>query len=161
VKRIIIGLVVLLILGGAGLAIASIPSSSGVINGCYRTSGGNQGDLIVIDSAASCPAGYTALDWNQAGPQGPAGISDYEIVTETTHIAAGTYGAGFAVSVTATCSSGKSVLGGGGNGFTHTHLVTSQPNGTNAWRALHRVRFDSTDSPAFAVTSTAICATVN
>jgi hypothetical protein len=109
VKRIIIGLVLLLILGGAGLAIASIPSSSGVINGCYRTSGGNQGDLIVIDSAASCPNGYTALDWNQTGSPG---ISGYERVENYFPLTPGvTY---VTVGVTVQCPSGKQPLGGGG-----------------------------------------------
>lgn len=46
--------------------------SSGAIHGCYDT-GGN---LKVINATASCPAGWTALNWSQAGPagkQGPAG----------------------------------------------------------------------------------------
>jgi hypothetical protein len=55
-------------LGGA--AYAAIPGN-GVIHGCYN-SGGN---LKVIDTATapSCPKGYTALTWNQRGPQGPQG----------------------------------------------------------------------------------------
>ncbi len=62
--------------GGAGLALiaagvyASIPAPNGVINGCYQTASGK---LRVIDSAATCRADETALNWNQMGTQGPAG----------------------------------------------------------------------------------------
>lgn len=52
---------------GFGIAQASIPSPTGQINGCYKNS---NGDLIVIDSTASCPSGYTALNWSQGLPPG-------------------------------------------------------------------------------------------
>jgi hypothetical protein len=57
---------------GAGVAYASIPAPDGTINGCYKNS---TGMLITIDSSASCPSGYTALNWSQTGPQGPAGAT--------------------------------------------------------------------------------------
>lgn len=63
---------VLLAGGGTALAVSSsIPDSSGVIHGCYD-SGGN---VKVIDTSvtATCPKGYSSLDWNQTGPQGAAG----------------------------------------------------------------------------------------
>lgn len=50
---------VLIILGT--VAYASIPSSDGVIHGCYRTT---NGDLRVIDSEATCDTDETALNWN-------------------------------------------------------------------------------------------------
>lgn len=59
-----------------GIALASIPDSGGVIHACYKTPVPAHGTpLSVIDSGAggSCPNGYVALTWNQAGPQGPAG----------------------------------------------------------------------------------------
>ncbi len=55
-----------LIIGG--VAYASIPGPDGTIHGCYKTSNPAQGAVIVVDSAASCPSGYTALNWNQPGP---------------------------------------------------------------------------------------------
>jgi hypothetical protein len=62
------------LVAGAGVAWASIPDSSGVIHGCYATSGGA---LRVIDSAkTSCKGTEKSLTWNRrgpAGPQGPAG----------------------------------------------------------------------------------------
>lgn len=53
-----------------GLAVASIPGPTGVINGCRNI---YTGDLKAIDSAATCPYGSVPLNWNQTGPQGPAG----------------------------------------------------------------------------------------
>jgi hypothetical protein len=65
----------LVVAAGAGIAYASIPGPDGVIHGCYKNSNPAQGALITVDSAASCPSGYTALNWNQTGLQGPAGPS--------------------------------------------------------------------------------------
>lgn len=110
--------IVIALIIGAGIAYASIPGPDGVIHGCYKTSNPAQGALIVIDSAASCPSGYTALNWNQTGPQGPAGISGYEVVhdvfvanngTETTHVT--------------NCPVGKTAFGGGYDPTVHTTLV--------------------------------------
>jgi hypothetical protein len=57
---------------GGGAALAAIPDSSGVINGCYQK---NVGNLRVIDSAAgdSCRPSEIAISWSQTGPQGPQG----------------------------------------------------------------------------------------
>lgn len=82
-------------------AFASVPAGDGTINGCYRATGVMKGDLVIIDSTDTCPSGYTALNWNQTGP---AGLSGYEIVTNTgltgwTH--------------TINCPAGKKVMSGG------------------------------------------------
>lgn len=47
----------------------SIPDSSGVVHGCYKTAGTNHA-LKVIDSSvtASCPSGFTSLNWDQSPP---------------------------------------------------------------------------------------------
>lgn len=63
----VIAVLALVFVAGFGVAQASIPGATGVINGCYKNS---NGDLIVIDSAASCPTGYTALNWSQGLPSG-------------------------------------------------------------------------------------------
>jgi hypothetical protein len=56
--------------GGATVAaIAGPVDGNGVIHTCYNA-GGN---LKVIDASASCPKGYTALNWSQTGPQGTQG----------------------------------------------------------------------------------------
>lgn len=58
------------ILLGAGVAYASIPTG-GVIHGCYKNL---DGKLRVIDqNLDSCGNSETALDWNQQGVQGPTG----------------------------------------------------------------------------------------
>lgn len=105
------------LLFGGGVAYASIPGPNGVIYGCYKTSGPGQGALITIDSSASCPSGYTSLNWNQTGPQGPAGtngtngVSGYEVVQGTVVIT-GPFGGGSRTG-TISCPSGKVALGAG------------------------------------------------
>jgi hypothetical protein len=79
-----VAIAALLIVAG-GVAYASIPGQGGVIKACYNKPGVlglGQGELRVIDSAASCRSTETELSWNQqgqkgdpgpAGPAGPAG----------------------------------------------------------------------------------------
>jgi len=97
-----------------GIAWASIPGPDGVIHGCYKTSNPAQGALIAIDSAASCPSGYAALNWNQTGPQGPSGVSGYQIAEGSVDIPANYTPDKVTVSVS--CPSGTKPLGGGGAG---------------------------------------------
>lgn len=106
-----------LLVGGlvTGIAVASIPGPDGTIHGCYKNSTPAQGALLAIDSAASCPSGYTALNWNQTGPQGPAGppgLSNVHVVTVY-----GTADANGNGSVVAPCTSGEVGLAGGYNVF--------------------------------------------
>jgi hypothetical protein len=73
-RRHAVGYVALLV-ALSGVAYAAIPDN-GVVHGCYKPASpasGFPGDLVVRDNAAACPAGYTALDWNQQGPTGPTG----------------------------------------------------------------------------------------
>lgn len=72
-RKIIAAVAALILVVLGGIAYASIPAADGTINGCYKNSGNH--DLVVVDSAASCPSGYTALNWNQTGPQGPQGAT--------------------------------------------------------------------------------------
>lgn len=57
----------------AGVAWAAIPSTGGVINGCYGT---QNGGLRLIDSEAggACLNSETPISWNQVGPKGDPGI---------------------------------------------------------------------------------------
>jgi hypothetical protein len=113
----------------AGAAYATIPGGDGVIHSCYAKSGGT---LRVIDaSVVNCKDGETALNWNQQGakgdkgdpgppgPQGPqgiqgepgpAGVSGYEQVTvdKQSNVDASIF-----TPATATCPTGKVVVGGG------------------------------------------------
>jgi len=58
----------------SAVVLAAIPDSSSTIHGCYTNS---TGTLKVIDSenGGVCASGETSLNWNQTGPQGPAGES--------------------------------------------------------------------------------------
>jgi hypothetical protein len=61
--------------GGTALAASSGPvSSTGTITGCYsNTDIGGSHSVVLQDAGVSCPKGYSAVSWNQTGPQGPAG----------------------------------------------------------------------------------------
>ena len=58
--------------GAAGVALATIPGSNGVINGCYEK---RIGILRVIDAEAgkTCTSFETPISWNQQGPKGDPG----------------------------------------------------------------------------------------
>jgi hypothetical protein len=69
-----------LVAGGtaAGAAIAG-PVSSGIIHGCYTTTGTNGSHTLVLQNAGTaCPAGDTAIKWNEKGPAGPPGVADVD-----------------------------------------------------------------------------------
>jgi hypothetical protein len=53
-----------------GIAWATVPGPTGVINGCYD---GKTGQLYVIDHTKTCGRGQYSLNWNVEGPAGPAG----------------------------------------------------------------------------------------
>jgi hypothetical protein len=71
-RRILIPLTMAVLLMGI-IAFAGIPGPDGVVNGCYKKSGGT---LRVIDTAvAQCDSrAEIPIAWNQTGPQGPQGI---------------------------------------------------------------------------------------
>jgi hypothetical protein len=57
----------------AGVAWATIPGSTGVINGCYAKSGGT---LRVIDgTVTNCTSKETSLNWNVQGAKGDTGAT--------------------------------------------------------------------------------------
>lgn len=150
---------VILGVGGFGIAQTAIPDSGGVVHGCYKTSVPAHGTpLSVIDSEAggSCPTGYSALTWNQAGPAGPTGATgatgpagaagpstagpsglDVEIVTAIE-------GTSTYLPAVATCPSDHPyLLGGAGYDFTAAGPVggypdnvptsTAEETGTQTW----------------------------
>jgi hypothetical protein len=117
------GLVVLSLIAAGALAFgitasatASIPSAAGTINSCYDNGGNAPGALSVIDSAATCPTGTTALNWSQTGTGGSSGL-DLKIVRATASITA-----------EADCPSDHPFLyGGGGYDANATELGYSAP----------------------------------
>jgi hypothetical protein len=113
-------------LAGGGTALAatdSIPDSSGVIHACYKpNANGGMSPLGVIDTAlpkGQCPSNQAELDWNQAGPQGPAGppgqgTSSYVVTVPVSPSSIGVQpGDNLAESVI--CNTGDHAVGGGGS----------------------------------------------
>jgi len=156
---------------GAVIAEASIPGPDGVIHGCYKNSNPAQGALLTIDSAASCPSGYTALNWNQTGPQGPAGtngVSGYEFVREEFRQPGDVqWPVGIPHEFIVTCPTGKVALGGGfdaseDGGGAGPSLVSSYPIGEASPGSGGRwqVGIDPTTSLSY-VAVFATCANVN
>jgi len=156
---------------GSGVALATIPSSGGVVSGCYAK---KDGTLRVIDSTAQCRSGEAALNWNQTGPQGPqgsqgpqglqgaqgpqgatgpqgaAGVSGYELQTTHFDVAANDWGSGNAL-----CSGSNRPTGGGFSVTNeNTRVVKSQPLG-QGWN----VQVHNTDwFASTTVTVYALCA---
>src|SRR4051812_6524899 len=58
-------------LGAAAAAAQSLAPKDGVIHGCYERESGH---LRIIDATQKdCKGHEVAIEWNQVGPQGPAG----------------------------------------------------------------------------------------
>jgi len=93
------GLVVALVAGGGtALAVAADGpvSDGGVISGCYTNAEIHGTHAFVLqDSGTNCPAGTTAVSWNQQGPPGPAGANGSSLLTSAA-----------APSVSAACTAG-------------------------------------------------------
>jgi hypothetical protein len=148
-----VAVAVLVLLGIAGVASASIPGGDGTIHGCYKNS---TGMLIAIDSAASCPTGYTALNWSQTGPQGPAGAtgpqgpagpagaSGYQLVVAEFAVPANQ-----PTTAAVACPSGKAAVGGGftSAGTSNRDIVVtdSAPQSISSWIVAIR-NWGATDS---------------
>ena len=122
---VVVAVVAIVVTALATAVYASIPGPGGIINGCRKNS---DGSLKVIDSAATCGNGYTALDWNQTGPQGPAGangVSGYELATRNVALSPDTNGV-----FTVSCPTGKQALGGSATWQTNNTQTFSWPNGS-------------------------------
>jgi hypothetical protein len=147
---------VLVVLAAAVAATAAIPDANGVIHGCRNT---KSGALRVIDSeqGQTCGKDEAALPWNQAGPQGPAGVSGYQYVIK--HYT-GPFASGDLI-VTVACPTGKSVIWSGGVSDppkAMTRLdVTLDLNGK---ATTSHVGFDNAAGNITSVDATAICAVV-
>jgi hypothetical protein len=102
------GVALIPLIAGIGIAYASIPATDGTVHGCYQSGGLGNGSLYVIDSAASCPTGYTALNWQQTAP---VGIAGYQVVSHNFSVPGprgpSTY------DDTVSCPAGKVALAGG------------------------------------------------
>lgn len=177
-RRLLLLVVAGVVLIGAGVAYAAIPGSDGVIHSCFNPSG----QLRVIDATtgATCAKNEKALTFNQTGPKGDQGnpgiqgtpgtngtngtngtdgtngvngtngVSGYEVVSNTGDISADPG------SLSATCPSGKHVLGGGAelsnfiNGGEAAVVTGGRPLIGNAgWEATTQRGFTAAADDAF------------
>jgi hypothetical protein len=164
-RALIIAAIVLSLFALGGIAWASIPGPDGVIHGCYKNSNPAQGAVIVVDHTASCPSGYTTLNWSQTGPtgpagptgpQGPAGTVAWSLVQGNAEAAPGT--GGYIAEVSLSCPTGKFAVSGGyrydnagfsnpagvkpvSNGYTSFSLLVGGVGWPTAWTT--RVEADS------------------
>jgi hypothetical protein len=176
-KRMLIGVAtgVFMLLGG--IALASIPDNNGIIHGCYKITGQTK-EVIVIDSPSeTCPSSYTALNWNQTGPQGAtgatgstgpagqagaAGVSGYEIVQQDATVPANSVGD---YQTQASCPVGKVAISGGLwllSGQTLVHYINSSyPNTSNTREWIVRFHTENTFNFSLTARTYAVCAFVS
>ncbi len=71
-RRLLVGVVAVVLVAGTGIAYAVIPDANGVIHGCY---GKKSGALrLILDGGKPCNAKKeVAVQWSQTGPHGAAG----------------------------------------------------------------------------------------
>jgi hypothetical protein len=157
-----------------------IPGADGVIDACFD----DEGKLRVVDpQAEGCRREEGALQWNQTGPQGPAGatgaqgpagapgpagaqggrgLSGYQQVTQSidnVNLAAGTE----SVHVLS-CPAGKNVIGGGYLLFNAGGFLANNSDGpvnNNQWGVSVFNPSSSGTVTIGTITFYAICATVN
>lgn len=72
-RRLSIGGIVIVLVGSAAVAFGALPFSSDntTINGCYSIGGSLK---VLTPSEPICPKGYSPIQWNVTGPQGPQGV---------------------------------------------------------------------------------------
>ncbi|MCH8741334.1 hypothetical protein IH779_00250 [Patescibacteria group bacterium] len=163
---------VLLVAGGVALATSHIPDQNGVINACYK----NQSEqLSVVDVNGNCANNETKISWNQTGPQGPIGltgpagpqgnpgspgVSNLQRVSNQATISTNSF-----LLVSAICTDGRVVLGGGASASnSNINVWINQPGigindagGSGGWTgAAGHVG----GSPGFTLRVYAICANV-
>jgi hypothetical protein len=133
-------------------AVATIPSSSGTINGCYDAASGTPHPLTIVDDPADCKGGVapTLLPFNQTGPQGAPGAQGPRGTIAGSHrvmaaVKQDSPPDGVSYSGTASCTKDEVLLGGG---FDADRLagtfdvVTSRPNAdATGWDVKLRLTF--------------------
>lgn len=109
--------VVILGLGVATTTWASVPGSTGVISGCYKTASGKL-RVIDVENFERCKsASETAISWNQRGEPGPAGPKGDPGAASAVYTTAGhefLNGANYKTVVTLDLPAGKFLLSGKG-----------------------------------------------
>jgi hypothetical protein len=127
---------VIIAAGGATAALASIPSSSGVIHGCYGPAG-----FLRVTSGTTCPSGQKTLSWNQTGPAGPPGPAGPGLSTTIVEGSDSTAGVGSFETASVACPAAYPNAIGGGYVIDNTPqtaptdyaVVFDMPANSNQW----------------------------
>ncbi len=130
-------------LGDGAVTTASIANdavtNAKIANNAITSAQVQNGSLVAADFAAGqLPQGPPGQAGPQGvpGPAGPPGLTAIQIVSITSDNGGDNTGA------TATCPSGKKLIGGGagisGTGQAHAYLGESAPNTSNGWHAVGR-----------------------
>jgi hypothetical protein len=149
----LIGLVLGVALVGGGYAWASIPDSSGTIQGCYTNKSPHVLRVIDTAKATQCPSGTTALSWNQQGPAGTPGLTN----TGWHRATIGIPGNQATATADINCPTGQLVVAAGFERWTQGSAVqtASYPWSDGTWH----MTFDTTGNPDGGVgTVTLLCA---
>jgi hypothetical protein len=73
--HVLVLLAIAVTIGGATVAVASIPGPDGTVKACYKTSGSQKGVLRAIDHRKRCARRERTLTWNQQGQDGSQGAA--------------------------------------------------------------------------------------
>ena len=148
---------------------AKVAGNSALLNGRKSAYSGAPGTILVVGTNGKLPTSVGAV--GPEGLQGPkglkgaTGLTGYQIVTNVVSSASAIFSVG---GTTATCPSGKSVLGGGGNvtrtdgstGGSERSIIDSSPTSNHdGWVIDWSVTSGASD-PGYTATVYAVCATV-
>ena len=152
-RRAVLAATLCAVAASVAVAVASIPSSSGTINGCYDPSSGAPHPFSIVDDPSDCKGSSVLLPFNQTGPQGAPGApgaagargtvgSSHRVnaaVTQT-NPPDGEFYAG-----SAACPAGELLLGGGfdADRLAGTfNVITSRPNAdATGWDVKLKITF--------------------
>ena len=139
-RKLVVGAVAAVVAaGGVGAAVAagvSLPFSGdgNTIDGCYSPGGALK---VLTPAQSSCPAGFTPIQWNVAGPQGQAGPPgpkgdpgpEPKLTVYTVGGPETTIPAGEGKLLSASCSPSDLAIGGGFNTGRGIEVTNSDPDG--------------------------------
>ena len=145
---------------------AKVAGNSALLNGRKSAYSGAPGTILVVGTNGKLPTSVGAVGpQGPKGPKGATGLTGYQIVTNVASNASAIFSVG---GRSATCPSGESVLGGGGNvtrtdgstGGSERSIIDSSPTSNHdGWVIDWSVTSGASD-PGYTATVYAVCATV-
>ena len=149
-----------LLVAGVLVVIAATAMAQQANNTFYACAKGDSiKGTISVDAQPRCAGSQRLVSWNAEGPDGPSGVSGYEIVRDN---ASRGVGVDSSIRLSVFCPDGKSVLGGGVAGSDTSWLVhETEPRlvsdgwPANGWHG--KVTTPDLSKPAGAIHVWAIC----